>query len=224
MSDIFRDVDEALKQEKLEAFWQKNGNLVLFLIALLIIGTAISSAYSYYKVTKTQKQTAELLTLRELPTEKMSVPASLNGDPVALARMTIAAKQLSDNQPAQAFHEYKAITELANIAPELKALAAYYAKQIALDPALDLNATDIIYPSGTIWQPYLDFTEAVRLVIQEQNYDSALTLLDNIVENGEVLPQSFRVRAYQLREIYQYDRPALTNDSTTAVSSEETKE
>ena len=41
MSDIFREVDEALQRDKAEKFWKEYGNTLLMALVLLVIGTAI---------------------------------------------------------------------------------------------------------------------------------------------------------------------------------------
>lgn len=209
MSNIFKEVDDALKQEKLENFWKQNGTFIILMIIMLILGTALHSAYNYYQQSVQQKHTAELLALNDAPaTTPPSVPADLSGNQAALARFTVARAFLDKGEAKNAYDAYLAVTNADDVSDELRALAAYYAISIAATPELDINIKDLSYPRGTVWQPYLDLLEAVRLVEEDKNYDATLKILDNLKEVGGHLPQSFNARVYQLREIYTYDRPA----------------
>jgi hypothetical protein len=47
MSDIFQEVDEIMKQERMEKFWKQNGAWIIAFIVLTILGTAAISGYQY---------------------------------------------------------------------------------------------------------------------------------------------------------------------------------
>ncbi len=61
MSDIFTEVDDAVKQEKLEKFWKDNGNLIIGVVILIIVGTAAMNGWLYYKRAHFEKQTEAFL-------------------------------------------------------------------------------------------------------------------------------------------------------------------
>jgi hypothetical protein len=54
MSDIFREVDDEVRQQKLEAFWKKYGNLLIACIVLLVVAVG---AWRFYQ--HKQEQFAE---------------------------------------------------------------------------------------------------------------------------------------------------------------------
>ena len=45
MADIFAEVDEELKQERLEKLWKEYGGIFISCIAAIILGTAANSGY-----------------------------------------------------------------------------------------------------------------------------------------------------------------------------------
>ncbi len=57
MADLFVEVDEALKQERLEKLWKNYGGLFLGLLAVLILGTGANSGYKHWQKSKKIKQT-----------------------------------------------------------------------------------------------------------------------------------------------------------------------
>ncbi|NQZ14248.1 MAG: hypothetical protein HRT94_05435 [Alphaproteobacteria bacterium] len=61
MADIFQEVDEALKQEKLEKFWDEYKNTIVTAIVVLIASTALSSFYQSWDKGRDHAETAALL-------------------------------------------------------------------------------------------------------------------------------------------------------------------
>ncbi len=61
MADIFSEVDDAVKQEKLEAFWQKYGNTIITAIVVVFITAAGTSAWLAWQKKQYEEQTSVLL-------------------------------------------------------------------------------------------------------------------------------------------------------------------
>ena len=57
MADLFVEVDEALKQERLENIWKKYGGLFISVLIAIILGTAANAGYKYWKKSANIKQT-----------------------------------------------------------------------------------------------------------------------------------------------------------------------
>jgi hypothetical protein len=49
MSDILREVDEAMRVEKMTRLWAEHGNTVIAAIVALILGTALSSGWNAWQ-------------------------------------------------------------------------------------------------------------------------------------------------------------------------------
>lgn len=55
MSDIFREVEEDVRREKLEKFWKAYGDYVIALVALVIVGIAGFELWQRYQTTQLNK-------------------------------------------------------------------------------------------------------------------------------------------------------------------------
>ena len=72
MADIFSEVDDAVKQEKLEAFWQKYGNTIITAIAIFFIIPAGTSAWLRWKKNHYKEQKSVLLSASDAVPGKVS--------------------------------------------------------------------------------------------------------------------------------------------------------
>lgn len=62
MSDIFREVDEALQREKAAKFWGEYGPTILLAIVVLVISTAVSTGYRTWDKWRDEAETQKLVT------------------------------------------------------------------------------------------------------------------------------------------------------------------
>jgi len=88
MADIFREVDEALREEKLKLLWQKHGVWVIAMVAFLVLGAAAGSFYLYYQGQKRESALEEFV----------AVSGMLSGTPDAAGLQNFSQSQ--DGYPA----------------------------------------------------------------------------------------------------------------------------
>ncbi|MEZ5919380.1 MAG: hypothetical protein R3D66_05595 [Alphaproteobacteria bacterium] len=67
MADIFAEVDEAMRQERVEKFWKENGSLILTFVLLTILATAGFSGYRTWDAKIRATQTDALIGLLDDP-------------------------------------------------------------------------------------------------------------------------------------------------------------
>jgi hypothetical protein len=77
VSDIFREVEEDVRRERLEKLWKQYGDYVIAAVAVLVIGVAGFKFWQHYQFVQTQKAAAAYLQTME---------ASGNGKPLDAAR------------------------------------------------------------------------------------------------------------------------------------------
>lgn len=65
MSDIFQEVDEAIKQDKAEAFWKENGPYIIGACILAVVLTALLTFYRGWQVTIDEEETTRFVELIE---------------------------------------------------------------------------------------------------------------------------------------------------------------
>ncbi len=69
MSDIFREVEEDVRRERLQKLWKQYGDYVIAAVMALVIGVAGFKIWQHYEYVQTQKASAAYLkTLEELGT------------------------------------------------------------------------------------------------------------------------------------------------------------
>jgi len=219
MSDIFREVDEALQQEKLEKLWQKYHVAIITGIALLIGGTAAYTGWQSWSASKNIKQTSALIESQEntnIAPALQNVIENTGGGPKAIALMTLAADFAGKGNYVQAAQEYKNAYE-SNIPKSFRELArVMYVRSVlaqendeqqdadqllnTLEPVLDNEK------SPWIWQARM---EAASLAAnQMKDYDRAVFFLapfqdaanlpQNIQENGMALLRLYTLKAEKL--------------------------
>jgi len=206
MSDIFREVDEALKREKVEEFWKQHGNLVIFLILLIIVGTGVYSGYNSWLQSDREKKTEVILDLYQNPDDfDESRLSALNPDQKSLADLFMARQHLSKKEFPEAFAAFEAVRKNTSMNINLRGLAAYYARNMIINEQVEGNLNDITLDRPTIWDGYLNLQNALDLGSRQGKYQEAITMLDQILEKTGPKDESLRQQAEQLKYVYEYD-------------------
>jgi hypothetical protein len=209
MSDIFKEVDEALQQEKIKSYWDSYGNLIIGLVLIMILGTAAWSGYQYYDRSIAEEKTEKLLEMTESPEnfnpeniEALDAPQNI------LARMILARKALraEEAQAEIALEHYREVLESPAAPKEYRALAGYYARQLLLEGVGDLSEFDALsIPKQTIWQPMLDYQTALHQAQNNKDLDAAIKILDEILARQD-LPPPLQRQAEIARRVYVHDQ------------------
>ncbi len=205
MSDIFREVDDALKQEKVAAFWSKYGNIVIGGVLLIIVGTGLYSGYRSWKHASDEKNTAIILDLYKNPTDFENKDLSqLNASQKSMADLFIARQHLSKKEYDKAFTIFEKVKNDSAIEANTRGLAAYYARNMALNNHVDRKLEDITFSTPSIWDGHLKLQDALSLGSEEKKYADAIALLDQIITNADK-NQTLLEQAQQLKYVYTYD-------------------
>ena len=59
MTDIFEEVDDALRQEKLQKIWDEYKNTIIASIVILIASTGLTSGYKTWNHSRNANETAK---------------------------------------------------------------------------------------------------------------------------------------------------------------------
>ena len=117
MSDIFREVEEDVRREKLEKFWKAYGDYVIALAALVIIGIAGFELWQRYETSQRDKASVAFIAAQRITNPKAAAEAFADLAKTApkgyrlLARMEQANSMLASGQRESAIALYK---EIAN--------------------------------------------------------------------------------------------------------------
>jgi hypothetical protein len=141
MSDIFREVDEDIRQEKYRRLWDRFGPWVLGVAVLIVVGTGGYRGWLYWQ--EQQSQTAgdkffEAVKLSEAQNYEEAAALygelddALGGYP-ALSRLRQATDLSNSGKTEEALAEFDAMSRDSSIMEALRDVAALRAAYLAVD-------------------------------------------------------------------------------------------
>ena len=143
MADIFQEVDEEVRRERLEQLWKQYGNYIIAALILVLACIGAWRGYVYWQERKAAEagaayEAASMLADEGKRTEAQAAFAKLASDGTAgyrtLARFREAA-QLGSSDPKAAVAAYDALAADANLGRSLQDLAAVRAGLLLVDTA-----------------------------------------------------------------------------------------
>lgn len=202
MSDIFAEVDEAMRQERFKKFWDENAP---YIVAFIVLTIGLTGGISFYKDwDKTQKQAQTSFYLETSEAEKF--PENINpgtlkasDDISTLLKFRAADALIEKEQPDQAIALYQSI--ISNGAKrdfqDLARLAL-----IRLDATQDKTALiEAINEDSPYFYPAL-IELAVHQYHAEQDPVAAVLTLKK-VKAAEALSPALERQAADLLKLYQ---------------------
>ena len=112
MADIFDEINEELKQDRMTALWQRYGKYVFAFVIAVVAGVSLTQGYSYY----TQKRDARSADMffNAILSDDVSVTLEaakeeLSDGYVLLAEFRLAAALAENDQAAEAEQHYLSI-------------------------------------------------------------------------------------------------------------------
>lgn len=215
MSDMFREVDEALRQEKLNQMWEKHSSLIIGTIIGLIAGVALYTAYFGWLESRNQDRTAILYQAAE---GEETDPSMLEGDSLALYHLIKARQALDAEDLATAQTHYEAARD-SGASDELTGLAALNLSMMALDDPAANRAPDAPDLLPAPWTSHGLLATALHQADQNQYLDAVATLDELIAQNNPAPPPSLVATAQALRHVFVAD--AETTEPSVAATTEE---
>lgn len=143
MSDIFQEVDEAVRREKLEKLWKRYGNFVIVAAVVVLLAVGGWRGYQWWEARKAAEagaafDAAALLVDQGKTQEAEAAFARLAGEGTAgyrvLARLREAAV-LAQRDPKAAVAAYDTIANDTSIAPAFRQIAGVRAAILLVDSA-----------------------------------------------------------------------------------------
>lgn len=207
MSDLFTEVDEALKQERLEKLWKDYGGFVIGVIAALILGTAAKAGYASYVKHENEKQTEIILEQIEdgeySAADIVSIEDKLKKPLRAIHAFQAAGLFVEGGQMDQAKEQYQKVIELSEGRnPTLANLSTYIDVTHTQDTeekyALLQNIAD---DEDNLWRYHAHLDLALIEAREKANYPKAREHLGIILEK-ETTPQTLRQKAQSLDVVY----------------------
>ncbi|PLW77360.1 tetratricopeptide repeat protein [Cohaesibacter celericrescens] len=218
-SDFIREVDEEMRNEQLKKMWDKFGPYVIGFALLIVLGTAASKGYDYWRTTQSAKSGdafIEAIALSDSGNSEQAIAAletlktsGFGGYPL-LAEMRIAAEKSAMGDVDDAIALYSSVANNADYDVVIQDLARIRANVLMLDQG---KADDVILQlSGQMDGGAFRHTarELVLLAyLENKAFAEALPIADRVVADAET-PTQLRQRA----EVYaSYIRSKIVVDS-----------
>lgn len=209
MSDMIRDVDESLKQDRLHALWKEYGSTIITAAILLVLVTAIMAGYRGWKENKLEEDTA--LYLQAADSENSAealadLAPDLSGGLQSLAYLNAGGEFFVSGNMDKARENYQLLAESGK--GDMAGLGAVLYNLLALNnDSEDLNddmvsaLEDVANDSDSPWRNYALYTQALVVGNAEGDYEQAISLFEKIRED-RAAPVVLQTQIMALSQLY----------------------
>lgn len=230
MSDIFREVDDALQHDQVEKIWKEHGSTIVTAIVVAILTTALFSGYKSWDTWRDETETSRIITALEqdnpLPALEGVIADSRKGHQ-SVAVFATAGLHLKNNRAAEAFDVYQNAIDKRILMHDFEGLARVMAARLGSylgaeqkDPT-DLLKTlaPVLADSKSPWIYHAKVEAAVIQAHMQADYTAALQSLNFVLE-ADGAPQDLKQRAKAMAGVYALQAAAMTQSDTQETSQE----
>ncbi len=224
MSDIFREVDEAMQKEKFERIWHDYKATIIACIIILIGGTAITTAYKSWNTERNAEETARLIDAMDSSNAAEQINAVIEDTRKghkAIANMMLANEHVGKGEYAEAITYYDKIIESGSAPSDIRNLARILSiqnnaqltteKQKNADAQLEL-LKPILKNKKSPWIWHATIEVAVIEADQKNNYAAAIQYLKPVTETTYI-PLTLKTRAEALSHVYSLKNKPVKNET-----------
>ncbi len=205
MSDVMQEVNDELRQQRLEAFWIENRNWIIGGIILAILTTAGLTWWRGYTYQQNMARTGQLMAaIKSEDPKSLTEFANVSGkNHAALAKFSAAGLHVKNGNPARAVELYADIAGSMSADRELRDLASILSLNLRLgtdDPKkLHKELADMSGAKEPFRYTALEMDALVYA--GEGNMKEAASKLEAISSSADA-PEDSRLRATTLHEFY----------------------
>ena len=203
MADIFQEVDEEVRRDRLKRVWDRYGVLIIVLAVLLVVGVAGYRGYQYWiekqaAAASAQFEQAVTLSEQDKDAEAQAAFAKVAGEAPAgyrtLARLRAAA-ELAKIDPKAAVGAYDAIAADSSVDLSFRDVAALRAGMLLVDTAPLDEMRRRLDPLSDPARPFRHSAREFLALSAWRNNDVGATkkYIEQVSNDAET-PQSIRSR------------------------------
>ena len=211
MSDIFREVDEDLRRDRMERLYKRYGGVVLAAALAIVAGTGAYTAWRSWQQSQHQQETAALaaaLSQSGQGAEKgvealASFAAKADPGMAGLAQLNAAALLTREGKTAEAIAVYDKLAANGSVGPVYRELASLLSVMHQLgsgDPAQLQARLQPLMGETSPWRFSAREMSAV-LAARAGDKDKARTLFQQLADDSQA-PAGVRSRAADLATLY----------------------
>lgn len=204
MTQIEHEIEDDLRQQKLEQFWKENGSWIIVCAILAVIFTGALTWWRQHEYKQNLAQTTALFeVMKENDTTALAdFAAKSDKDHAAIALFTAAALHSKRNQDAEAVSLYRKIEGTTGLDSTYRDLAKLLrvSKRLGADPPAELHKDLTPLAAKSPWR-YTALELQALLYAREGKMKEAAENLTRITQDANA-PGDVRMRASTLRELY----------------------
>lgn len=215
MSDIFREVDEALQREKAEKFWKDYGPTIIASIIVLVLATAAMTGYRAWDKNQNQIETQKLLEAqdsKDLVTAYEEVAKETRKGHEAIALLTAGNEAAEAKDFERAADLYSRVVADNASPSDLRDLATILAaRAIQLHGDASPNYSDLagkLLPIAkndqSAFQLQAKLDAAILYGDGMKDYKTAIELLDGF--ESDKVSGSMKEKANALKHVYEFEQ------------------
>lgn len=213
MSDLFIEVDEALKQERIEKLWKEYGGLLISFLAMIVLITAVNAGYNSWTTHRNIKQTELYLEVSKKDQlsadDLLAIRPQMTIGMQAVVSMHAAELALKNKDTDKALDIYKDIEKNPDHEknnPLLSYLAKYMIasldKNIGIEEKIKLFET-MGEDENNPWSYNALLDVAILQATQNNDFAKAREYLAKIFAADSKAPQGLKQKAQSLEILYQ---------------------
>jgi hypothetical protein len=206
VTDIFREIDEDLRRDRLEAVWRRYGTYILAAAVAVVVATGAYVGWQRYAESARAGRAAAFVGAMDLVARKdagaeaaLASIASEGGGYAALARLQQAAQLAKAGDVAGATDIYEAMTGDGSLEAPFRDLALILIGLRGVDTAEPVALSARLAPLAEDGQPWRHSARELMALLAQRAGDTAKAreLLNRLVDDQEA-PQGARRRATEL--------------------------
>ena len=210
MADIFDEINEEMKQDRMKALWQRFGKYVIAVVVAVVAGVSLTQGYGYFTQQR-DARSADVFFNAVLSDDVAGTleafTEELSDGYVLLAEFRLAAALAENDRAAEAEQHYLSLAardDIQQIYRDIALLlsviqAPVSAQASTLQTRLDTLVSSVSPLKG------LALEQAAALDVRRGNTAAAIGKLNELVELTDI-PTSLRQRALQILTVLDKSR------------------
>lgn len=232
MADIFREIDEAMRQDRAARFWKENAAYIVAFVLGTIVLTAALSGYRVWDARVKQEQTAVLIAFQDAPEYPDNVTpeavAGLKPGLRGIALLSAAGRQAEKKKTDRSLSLYEAVAADGRIPQDFRHLATLMSvrlrsgEQAAGGAAEGQKLVSSLEPlwknPASTWAAHARL-EAAAITANVLNDPEAAQAHLNAVQDMTGLPATLYEKARALGHVYVLRAGKQPKNASTATDS-----
>ncbi|MDQ0315603.1 tetratricopeptide repeat protein [Amorphus orientalis] len=216
MTDIFQEVEEDIRRERMKSLWDRFGWVIILVAVLIVAVTAGYNGYTYFKTRAEQAAGDEFLAALDMAADGRNAAAAEaltefadgapGGYPV-LARFRAASEQALAGNTEAAVSGFDALANDASLSNRQRDLARVRAGYVLLNGGDRTAVADRVTPVASTAGPWQNTAREILglAAYQARDYDAAQKWFDEI-DADAATTQDLRGRVQLMKELIASER------------------